>query len=172
MLIAEFPIAMTGSISENPPVATALPLIPRNSLEEYVRAMEEDGFVYFPEVLNASEIAAIREAMVKLTVMPENYDRYHDPIEEGYLQKSINNAFNRDPVFSQFLDRPEIIDLIEAVHGADCHRAGRRPKPKGGPTATQRCPSKRAPNPRGPMARTVPLRLLGETHCRIRSIRP
>ncbi len=105
-------------------MATALPLVPRSNLEEYVQAMEDDGFAYFPGVLNETEISALREAMDNLTAIEENYDRHPDPEKDGFLNKSINNAFNRDPIFVQYLDRPEIIDLIEAVHGADCHCIG------------------------------------------------
>ena len=86
--------------------------------------MKEDGYAYFPEVLNEQEIADLRQAMDELTALEESYDRHTDPAEHGFLNKSINNAFNRDPIFVQYLDRPEIIDLVEAVHGDDCHCIG------------------------------------------------
>ena len=105
-------------------MATALPLVARDDMADYVRAMEEDGYAYFPGVLDTDEIAALREAMDKLTAIEESYDRHTDPAQHGFMNKSINNAFNRDSHFVQYLDRPEIIDLIEAVHGADCHCIG------------------------------------------------
>ena len=105
-------------------MAMALPLVARDDLAGYVRAMEEDGYAYFPGVLDTDEIAALREAMDRLTVIKASYDRHTDPSEHGFMNKSINNAFNRDPHFVQYLDRPEIIDLIEALHGADCHCIG------------------------------------------------
>ena len=91
---------------------------------DYVQAMEDDGFAYFPRVLNETEISALREAMDRLTTIEKSFDRQHDPEKQGFLNKSINNAFNRDPIFVQYLDRPEIIDLIEAVLGDDCHCMG------------------------------------------------
>ena len=105
-------------------MTTALPLVPRADLKGYVQAMEEDGFAYFPGVLKASEISALREAMDKLTALEESFDRHLNPAEHGFLNKTVNNAFNRDPIFLPFLDRPEIIELIEAVHGANCHCIG------------------------------------------------
>ena len=105
-------------------MATALALVARTDLATYVQAMEDDGFAYFPGVLSETEISALREAMDTLTAIEESYDRHTDPAEHGFLNKSINNAFNRDPIFVQYLDRTEIIDLIEAVHGDDCHCIG------------------------------------------------
>lgn len=103
---------------------TPLPLVAQPDLASYVRIMEEDGFAYFPGVLARDEIAILRAAMDALEALPESFDHHTDPREHGFLNKSINNAFNRDPVFTPYLDRAEIIDLVEAVHGDDCHCIG------------------------------------------------
>ena len=105
-------------------MADALPLVAYPDLESRVKAVEEDGFVYFPGVLNAEEIAELRDAMDRLTQIPESFDRYNTPENGGFLNKHINNAFNRDVVFLQYLDKPEIIELGEAIHGEDCHVIG------------------------------------------------
>jgi len=105
-------------------MATALPLAARSDLAGYVQAMRDDGYAYFPGVLNREEIAALRQAMDELTAIEASFDRHTDPKKNGFLNKSINNAFNRDPLFVSYLDRPDIIDLIEAVHGDDCHCIG------------------------------------------------
>ena len=105
-------------------MTTTLPLEARADLAGYAQAMEEDGYAYFPGVLNGEEIAALRAAMDELTAIEESNDRHTDPQEHGFLNKSINNAFNRDLHFVQYLDRLEIIDLVEAVLGADCHCIG------------------------------------------------
>ena len=44
-------------------MADALPLIAYSDLESRVKAVEEDGFVYFPAVLNADEIAELCETL-------------------------------------------------------------------------------------------------------------
>ena len=59
----------------------------------------------------------------RLTAKPESFDKLPDPAEHGFMEKTINNAFNRDPVFAKYLDR-EGIDVAEAVHGEDCHCIG------------------------------------------------
>ena len=56
-------------------MAMALPLVARDDLAGYVRAMEEDGYAYFPGVLDTDEITALREAMDRLTVIKASYDR-------------------------------------------------------------------------------------------------
>ena len=105
-------------------MADVLPLVAYPDLEGRVKAIEEDGFVYFPGVLNAEEIAELRDAMDRLTQLPESFDRHNTPENGGFLNKHINNAFNRDAVFLQYLDKPAIIELEEAIHGDDCHVIG------------------------------------------------
>lgn len=105
-------------------MADVLPLVAYPDLESRVKAIEEDGFVYFPGVLNAEEVAELRDAMDRLTQRPESFDRHNTPENGGFLNKHINNAFNRDTVFLQYLDKPEIIELGEAIHGDDCHVIG------------------------------------------------
>lgn len=102
----------------------ALPLKHYPDLADQVAAVENDGYAYFPQVLDAGQVARLRRAMDELDVDPEQFDRHQKPPEAAYLNKSINNAFNRDPVFLPFLDRAEIIGLVEALHGADCHCIG------------------------------------------------
>ncbi|MCE2450126.1 MAG: hypothetical protein J4F35_17650 [Candidatus Latescibacteria bacterium] len=60
-------------------MTTALPLVARPDLEGYVQAMKEDGYAYFPQVLNEKEIAELRQAMDELTALEESYDRHTDP---------------------------------------------------------------------------------------------
>ena len=102
----------------------ALPLTHYDRLEDQVAAVENDGYAYFPRVLDADHVARLRRAMDALEADKAQFDSNHLPADNGFLNKSINNVFNRDPLFLPFLDRPEIIDLVEAVHGEDCHCIG------------------------------------------------
>ena len=102
----------------------ALNLTAYDTLEERVRAVRDDGFAYFPGALSAEEVATLRETMDGLTAIPESFDRYHTAEEAGFLQAIVNNAFNRDPLFLGYLDRPDVIELAEAIHGDDCHVIG------------------------------------------------
>ncbi len=102
----------------------ALPLVACPDLPGRVAALERDGYVYLPAVLDAGEIAAMRSRMDTLEALPESYDQHQTPESHGFLNKCINNTFNRDSHFLPFLDRPDVIEIEEAVHGEDCHVIG------------------------------------------------
>ena len=102
----------------------ALPLVAHDHPEARLRALETDGFAYFPKAVSSAEASELRAAMDRLAAIPESYDKHRTPEEGGFLHKSINNAFNRDPIFLPFLDRRGIIELAEAAHGEDCHVIG------------------------------------------------
>ena len=99
----------------------ALPLVACSTLEEQIEALERDGYVYLPGFLNAAEVAELRAAAERIEPRAENLDTDVTPQRGGYLNKCINNAFNRDPLFLKYLDKPGLIDLAEAIHGPDCH---------------------------------------------------
>lgn len=105
-------------------MSNALSLVAYPDLSSQVKAMEEDGYAYLPGVLNAAEIAELRAAMDGLEALPPSFDRHDMPDNHGFLNKSINNAFNRDPIFLPYVDRPGIVEIAEAVHGTDCHIIG------------------------------------------------
>lgn len=101
-----------------------LPLFAYETLDERVEALYRDGYVYLPNVLSAEAVKELRRNMDSLTAIPESFDTHSAADENGYLNKSINNAFNRHPHFLKYLDESEIIELEEAVHGEDCHCIG------------------------------------------------
>ena len=105
-------------------MAERLELVARETPEQRVEALAQEGYVYFPGVLSGEEIAALRAAMDRLEVRPDEFDRHTVPESHGFLNKSINNVFNRDPVFLSCLDRPDVIEVIEAAHGPDSHIIG------------------------------------------------
>ena len=106
-------------------MSQALSLVAYPDLEGRVKAMEEDGYAYLPKVIEDEQLAELRDAMDRLTAIPESFDRHGTPENgNGFLNKHINNAFNRDPVFLRCLDRSPVIELAEAVHGEDCHVIG------------------------------------------------
>jgi len=105
-------------------MSNALPLIAYHDLTGQVKAMEEDGYAYLPGVLNSDAIAGLRGAMDRLEAIPASYDRHTLPGKDGFLNKSINNVFNRDPLFLSYVDIPGVIEIAEAIHGNDCHIIG------------------------------------------------
>ena len=79
------------------------------------------GYVYFPGVLDATEISELRAAIDRLEARQESFDR--DGSENGYAEKHIKCVFNRDAHFLQFIDRPGVSEVAEAVL---THQAGRK----------------------------------------------
>ncbi len=106
-------------------MAKVLPLVAYEDLDSQAEALERDGYVYFPSVLDADGVAQLRETMDRLETIDECFDRHQTP-ENGdkFLNKIINNSFNRDPLFLQFLDQSPLIEVAEATHGDDCHCIG------------------------------------------------
>ena len=102
----------------------ALPLVAYDSLEERVEALYRDGYTCLPEALDPGQVSALRGHMDALTAIPESHDCHTDPAEHGFMNKIINNLFNRHEHFLQFLDYPGVIEIEEAVHGDDCHCIG------------------------------------------------
>ena len=95
-------------------MAKELSLVDQPDLESRIRSMEDNGYVYFPSVINANEVAELRDAMDRLEPVEESFDRGQSR-DGRYLDKHIKNCFNRDPVFLQFLDKPGVIEVAEAV---------------------------------------------------------
>lgn len=105
-------------------MTAALPLTHHPDLDGQVAAIHNDGYAYFPQALSPDKVAQLRRAMDRLEADPEQFDRHTKPPDHDFLNKSINNVFNRDPLFLEILDHPTVIDLVEALHGDDCHCIG------------------------------------------------
>ena len=81
-------------------MAKELSLVAYTDLESQVEALERDGYVYFPRVLDAEEVAVLRAAMDRLEAIPESHDRDETPQNgDAFLHKLISNSFNRDPLY-------------------------------------------------------------------------
>jgi len=106
-------------------MSNPLPLLAYPDLARQVQALEEDGYAYLPRVLTTLEIAELRAAMDQLTAIPASFDRQDRPEEGGgFFNKSINNVFNRDARFLDYVDNEAVVAIAEAVHGPDCHIIG------------------------------------------------
>ena len=99
----------------------ALPLVAQPDLPSQVNAVEQDGYVYLPGVLDRDQVAELREHMERLEPLAESFDQRSTTRNAVSSTRSINNAFNRDPYFVQFLDYPGVVEIAEALLGANCH---------------------------------------------------
>ena len=80
-------------------MAEVLALTARPDLAGRVRSIEEDGYAYFPGALKANDVAELHRAIEGLTPLKESFNRYTTPEAGGFLNKHVNNAFNRDRRF-------------------------------------------------------------------------
>lgn len=89
-----------------------------------IQAMYADGYVIFPGVLSADEVAELRRRMDAMG--SQNDDDYVVP---GWCyNKHIPSHFHRNPDLLDYIDRPGVIEVAEAIHdgahGGDCHVTG------------------------------------------------
>lgn len=85
------------------------------SLAMQLQALNDDGFVLIPGVLDTPQVALLRRAIDGLRPIHWDY--------QGLLEH-YKCVFNRDPMWLPFLDLPGLIELAEATLGPDCHVIG------------------------------------------------
>ena len=91
--------------------------------EEHTSAIiadfKRDGYVLIPDVLEADEVAALREKTDALIEDPAM-------IEAGYVHKHfiLRQCNELDPIFCDLLVREPIIGLMEAIFGPRCQQCG------------------------------------------------
>lgn len=92
-----------------------LPTFAPHEVERMLRAMNTDGFVLIPGVLNADEVRVGREKIDAL-----------EPIHWDFRGQTdhYKNVFNRDPYWLTYTERPGVIDIAEAALGGNCHMIG------------------------------------------------
>ena len=109
----------------------SLELVAYERVDELAEAVRRDGFAYMPGVLSAEEVDALRREIDRLEPNPRANDRREESIRRGidpssgeaptFHQAVINMLFNRSAYFLQFLDRPPVAEVADAVMGEDCH---------------------------------------------------
>jgi ectoine hydroxylase-related dioxygenase (phytanoyl-CoA dioxygenase family) len=88
--------------------------------EALVAALDEDGCACIAGALPADVCDEARLAIDAL--QPRHWDETRDT-GGAFLDRYLC-VFNRDAYWLRFLDRPGVIDLAEALLGADCHIVG------------------------------------------------
>ena len=73
-------------------MAGTLPLTASPDLEGRKAAIENDGYVYIPSVLDGDEVSELRRRMQGLVPIAESFDRVRTPENGGFFEKSINTA--------------------------------------------------------------------------------
>lgn len=111
--------------------AQPLELVRHRDLESRAEAMQEDGFVAFPDVLNEAQVRELRAKMESIGEADETYyqrGHYGRSAEDGdafrTYNKHIGKPFTLDASFLQYFDKPEVLEVVEAIHGPNCRVIG------------------------------------------------
>ncbi len=90
-----------------------------NEVPQLNRLLEQfhrDGFLVLPGILSKEEVSRLRAGV-------ERY--FEEPCPEADLYGMPRmwrpKMFERGPEFEALIDHPAVIDLVEAILGADCH---------------------------------------------------
>ena len=73
-------------------MAGPLPLTASPDLEGRIPALENDGNVYIPSVLDGDEVSELRRRMQGLEPIAESFDRVRTAENGGFFEKSIDIA--------------------------------------------------------------------------------
>lgn len=96
-----------------------LPYPAANDLESRIERMSTDGYVWFPGVLNAEEVAELRARMDAMGGPDEEY------VVKGWcFNKHIVSDFTQNPDHLDYIDRPGVIEVAEAILDPGCHVTG------------------------------------------------
>jgi phytanoyl-CoA hydroxylase len=88
-------------------------------------AYEQDGYLVFPELLDASELAALRSALAEVRRdadgLTETNDKFSITRTEdgGYSVRRIFDPIARHPAFHDLVLNPKILDVVENLIGPD-----------------------------------------------------
>ena len=99
-------------------------LVYHSQIKDQIEAMHKIGYAYIPKVLTDKQVTELKYQMDQLSGITESFDRDCDGQSSDFLEKHINNAFNRDRSFFDCLDVEGVIEIAEGVHGNDCHVIG------------------------------------------------
>ena len=80
-------------------MADALELKPQKDLASRISAVKKDGYGYFPSALSPDQVSDLKDVMKRLTPIEASFNRYSTPEKGGFLNKHVNNVFNRVPIF-------------------------------------------------------------------------
>jgi hypothetical protein len=106
-------------------VSTAVPRYAIYETKPMLDALEHDGYATIAQALSSQQCAQAH-AMID-ALQPLHWDEVDTSVahrEPGRGMDRFLCVFNRDPCWLQFIDRPGLIDLVDAALGPDCHIIG------------------------------------------------
>ena len=87
------------------------------TVDEAIEALFEVGYVVFPGVLRSSEVTELR---ARMDAMGSQNDE--DYVVPGWCyNKHVGSDFSQNPDLLDYIDRPCVIEVIEAIHSGAPH---------------------------------------------------
>jgi hypothetical protein len=94
-----------------------LPYPGKFDLTASIDAMYTDGYAIIPGVLSKQEVAELRAKIDR----SGNADETYDHTAKGWcFNKHVTVEYHKDPHFLRYIDRPGVLDIAQAVLGANC----------------------------------------------------
>ncbi|MEZ0327560.1 MAG: phytanoyl-CoA dioxygenase family protein [Fimbriimonas sp.] len=84
-----------------------------------IKGMFEDGYCIFPGVLNANQVAAFRAKIDASGGPDEQYE-----VAQWCFNKHLPSNYMGDPEMLQYIDKPDVIAVCEAIFGPHFHVMG------------------------------------------------
>ena len=81
------------------------------SVPDAIEAMYEDGYVIFPNVFSKEEVAQFKARFDAMGGPDEKY-----VVPKWCFNKQLGLDLQNDPFFLQLIDKPDIIDVVDAIH--------------------------------------------------------
>jgi ectoine hydroxylase-related dioxygenase (phytanoyl-CoA dioxygenase family) len=84
----------------------------------HIEQFHRDGYLVIPEALAADQVTRLRAGVERAFAEPcAEAELYGGNMGQIWRPK----MFERGPEFEELVDNPGVIDLVEAILGADCH---------------------------------------------------
>ena len=89
-------------------------------IADHIRRFERDGFLLLPGALSAREVERLRAGLERAFAKPLQSEEaeLRGPDVARFWRPRL---FEQGPEFENLVDHANVIDLIEAILGADCH---------------------------------------------------
>jgi len=110
----------SGPNNEKIDSAEPLDIEYHKDVETSIEQMHEAGFVVFNRLLDDEGVKLLRERMERVgdedSAYYNDWKYGHQSGHTGY-NKQVGTPFCLDPDFLEYMDQPEVIDIIEDIHG-------------------------------------------------------
>jgi len=88
-------------------------------LDAAIQGMQRNGYCIFPRVLNAEQVAAFRAKIDGLGGPDQQYE-----VEKWCFNKQLFSNYMGDPEMLQYIDKPDVIGVCQAIFGDHFHVIG------------------------------------------------